>query len=103
MVVPEPMGIIGIGCPEACPLLGIISVVMPAIAMGSRVVVIPSQRFPLAAVDFYQVLDTSDVPDGAPLCGLLVDSESGAGNSMRVAWRCTPAAAARLTSERTTC
>ena len=65
MRVPEPMGIIGIGCPESCALLGFVSVVLPAIARGNRVIVIPSQRFPLAAVDFYQLLDTSDVPAGA--------------------------------------
>jgi aldehyde dehydrogenase (NAD+) len=37
---------------------------MPAIAMGNRVVLVPSPVMPLVATDFYQVLDTSDVPDG---------------------------------------
>ena len=37
---------------------------MPAIAMGNRVVVVPSQRYALLATDFYQVLDTSDLPGG---------------------------------------
>ena len=37
---------------------------MPAIAMGNRVVVVPSPVDPLVATDFYQVLDTSDVPGG---------------------------------------
>ena len=32
--------------------------------MGNSVVVIPSEKNPLAATDFYQVLDTSDVPPG---------------------------------------
>ena len=41
-----------------------VSLVMPAIAMGNRVVVTPSPAHPLAAADFYQVLDTSDVPGG---------------------------------------
>ena len=40
------------------------SVMAPAIAMGNTVVVIPSEKHPLAATDFYQVLDTSDVPGG---------------------------------------
>ena len=40
------------------------SLVAPAIAMGNRTVVVPSQRYPLLATDFYQVLDTSDVPGG---------------------------------------
>lgn len=60
----EAIGIVAIACPDECPLLGFISLVAPAIAMGNRVVVVPSQRWPLAATDFYQVLDTSDVPGG---------------------------------------
>jgi aldehyde dehydrogenase (NAD+) len=60
----EPIGIVGIACPDECPLLGFVSLVAPAIAMGNRVVALPSQRWPLAVTDFYQVLDTSDVPGG---------------------------------------
>jgi len=58
------MGVIGIACPDEYPLLGFISLMAPAIARGNTVVMIPSQRFPLSATDFYQVLDTSDVPGG---------------------------------------
>jgi aldehyde dehydrogenase (NAD+) len=36
----------------------------PAIARGNTVVMIPSEKYPLSATDFYQVLDTSDVPSG---------------------------------------
>ncbi|MFD1911394.1 aldehyde dehydrogenase family protein [Halodurantibacterium flavum] len=61
---PQPLGIMGIACPDACPLLGLVSTVLPAIAMGNRVIVLPSPSRPLAATDFYQVLDTSDVPAG---------------------------------------
>ena len=32
--------------------------------MGNRVVVIPSESAPLAALEFYQILETSDVPAG---------------------------------------
>ncbi len=46
------------------PLLGFVSLVAPLIAMGNRVVVVPSERHPLAATDFYQALETSDVPAG---------------------------------------
>ncbi len=60
----EPIGIVGIACPDELPLLGFVSLVAPAIAVGNRVIAIPSQRWPLAAVDLYQVLDTSDVPGG---------------------------------------
>ncbi len=60
----EPCGVIGALCPDEAPLLGLISVMAPAIAMGNRVVLVASEPFPLAATDFYQVLDTSDVPGG---------------------------------------
>jgi aldehyde dehydrogenase (NAD+) len=60
----EAIGVVAIACPDEAPLLGFVSLVAPAIAMGNTVVVIPSERHPLAATDFYQVLDTSDVPGG---------------------------------------
>jgi aldehyde dehydrogenase (NAD+) len=60
----EPLGVIGIVAPEEAGFLGLISTVMPAIAMGNRVVVIPSAHYALLATDFYQVLDTSDLPGG---------------------------------------
>src|SRR5437868_883029 len=60
----EPIGVIGIACPDEYPLLGMISLAAPAIATGNTTIVIPSQSFPLAATDFYGVLETSDVPDG---------------------------------------
>ncbi len=60
----EPVGTIGIFCPDDMPLLGLISTIAPAIAMGNRVVGVASEPYPLAATDFYQVLETSDVPAG---------------------------------------
>ncbi|HWJ73630.1 MAG TPA: aldehyde dehydrogenase family protein [Kaistia sp.] len=60
----EPVGILGIAPPEERGLLGLISTLAPAIAMGNRVVILPSASEVLAATDFYQVLDTSDVPAG---------------------------------------
>ncbi|HLV44601.1 MAG TPA: aldehyde dehydrogenase family protein, partial [Aggregatilineales bacterium] len=62
--VTEPVGVIGIACPDEYPLLGFVSLVAPAIARGNTVVAIPSEKHPLAVTDFYQVLDTSDVPGG---------------------------------------
>jgi len=61
----EPVGTIGIVCPREAPLLGFLSVVMPAIAMGNTVVAIPSEIYPLISGDVYQVLETSDLPGGA--------------------------------------
>jgi aldehyde dehydrogenase (NAD+) len=60
----EAIGVIGIACPDEYPLLGFVSLIAPAIAMGNTVVVIPSESSPLSATDFYQVLETSDLPAG---------------------------------------
>jgi aldehyde dehydrogenase (NAD+) len=64
VAVNEPIGVIGIACPDEVPLLGFVSLMAPAIARGNTVVMLPSQKYPLSATDFYQVLDTSDVPGG---------------------------------------
>ncbi|XP_060111687.1 aldehyde dehydrogenase family 16 member A1 isoform X2 [Heteronotia binoei] len=60
----EPVGVIGIACPNEQPLLSFISLLAPAVIRGNCVVMVPSERYPLPALDFYQVLDTSDVPGG---------------------------------------
>ncbi len=60
----EPLGVIGALCADEAPLLGLVSVMGPALAMGNRVVLVASEPYPLAATDFYQVLETSDVPGG---------------------------------------
>jgi aldehyde dehydrogenase (NAD+) len=60
----EAWGVMGIVCPNEAPLLAFVSLVMPAIAMGNCVVVVPSSCHPLSATDVYSVLDTSDVPAG---------------------------------------
>ncbi len=60
----EPFEVLAISAPDEAPLLSLLSLVLPAIAVGNRVVVTPSQRWPLLAGDLYQVLDTSDVPGG---------------------------------------
>jgi aldehyde dehydrogenase (NAD+) len=60
----EPVGIIGMICPDENPLLGLVSLIAPALAMGNVVVAIPSEPFPLSATDLYQVFETSDLPNG---------------------------------------
>jgi aldehyde dehydrogenase (NAD+) len=64
LAMPEPIGVMAVICPDAWPLLGFVSTVFPALAMGNTVVAVPSSTAPLAAIDLYQVLDTSDVPGG---------------------------------------
>ncbi|TPK83950.1 aldehyde dehydrogenase family protein [Mesorhizobium sp. B2-4-12] len=61
----EPVGVLGIVAPDNQPLLGFISLIAPALAMGNTVVAVPSERYPLLATDLYQVIEYSDVPAGA--------------------------------------
>ncbi len=64
LAMKEAIGVIGIACPDEHPLLGFISLVAPAIAMGNTIIVIPSEQSPLSATDCYQVFETSDLPAG---------------------------------------
>jgi aldehyde dehydrogenase (NAD+) len=64
LAMKEPVGNIGVLCDDEAPLQGLVSAMAPAIAMGNRVILAASEPFPLAATDFYQVLETSDVPAG---------------------------------------
>jgi aldehyde dehydrogenase (NAD+) len=61
----EPIGTMGIRCPAGIPLLGFVSLVMPALAMGNTVVAIPSEIYPLITADLYSLFETSDLPAGA--------------------------------------
>ncbi len=60
----EPVGKIVAFSSDDAALLGLVSVIAPAMALGNRITVVASEPFPLAATDFYQVLETSDVPAG---------------------------------------
>lgn len=61
----EPWGVMGVVAPEESPLLALVSLVAPALAMGNRVVCVPSQAHPLVAARFAQVAAVSDLPAGA--------------------------------------
>ncbi len=63
LAMKEPVGVIAALC-DARPLAGLVECIAPAIAMGNRVITAASEPFPLAATDFYQILETSDVPGG---------------------------------------
>jgi aldehyde dehydrogenase (NAD+) len=60
----EAIGTVGIVCPHEAPLLGLLSLMLPAIAMGNTVIAVPSEAYPLIAGELYQVFDTSDLPGG---------------------------------------
>jgi aldehyde dehydrogenase (NAD+) len=64
LAMKEANGVMGVVCPDAAPLLAFTSMIAPAIAMGNTVVAVPSMQNPLSATDFYQVLETSDLPAG---------------------------------------
>ena len=60
----EPTGVVGVLAPQRSSLLGLVSVVAPAIVSGNTVVVVASEQRPLPAITLAEVLATSDVPGG---------------------------------------
>ncbi len=64
LAMKEPVGVIAALCPAQNPLLGLVTTMASAIAMGNRIILNASEPFPLAATDFMQILETSDVPAG---------------------------------------
>jgi acyl-CoA reductase-like NAD-dependent aldehyde dehydrogenase len=62
--IPEPTGVVGLVAPAGSALLGLVSVIAPAIVTGNTVVVLPSEPRPLPAMTLAEVLATSDLPGG---------------------------------------
>ncbi len=62
--VPEPGGVVSVIAPEESPLLGLVSVMLPVISGGNTCVILASEKFPLSAITFSEVLATSDLPGG---------------------------------------
>lgn len=62
--VPEPSGVVAIAAPQETSLIGLVSVIAPVIAGGNTCVVLASEKKPLCAVSFAEVLATSDLPGG---------------------------------------
>ncbi len=60
----EAVGTVGIRCGNASPLAGVVGPVAAALAQGNVVVALPSERFPLPAMELVQILETSDIPPG---------------------------------------
>ncbi|SNT75509.1 aldehyde dehydrogenase family protein [Paracoccus seriniphilus] len=60
----EPVGVAGVLAPDNSPLLGLMSLILPLIAAGNRVVAVPSPAHALIAQSLYQIFDTSDLPAG---------------------------------------
>ena len=51
----EPVGVIGILCPDEYPLLGFVSLLAPAVVRSNCVIIVPSEKHPVSALDLYQV------------------------------------------------
>ncbi len=64
VMVNEAVGPLAIACPDEYPLLAFVSLFAPAVVRGNTIIIVPSEKFPLAALDLYQVFDTSDLPGG---------------------------------------
>jgi acyl-CoA reductase-like NAD-dependent aldehyde dehydrogenase len=61
--VPGPVGVVGVVCPDAPALLGLIGTVVPAVVCGCAVVAVVSRTAP-GVVEFGEVVATGDVPAG---------------------------------------
>jgi len=64
LAVNEPLGVVGVACPDEQPLLALVSLLAPVLAMGNCAVLALGAAAGLVACDFYQVVETSDVPAG---------------------------------------
>jgi len=62
--VPEPTGVVGVLAPSKSGLLGLVSALAPVIVGGNTAILLASEKYPLTAISFAEVLATSDVPGG---------------------------------------
>uniref|UniRef100_A0A8B9L5X9 Aldehyde dehydrogenase 16 family, member A1 n=1 Tax=Astyanax mexicanus TaxID=7994 RepID=A0A8B9L5X9_ASTMX len=61
---PEALGVVGVVLPDTKPLLSLVSLLGAAVSVGNAVIMVPSEKHPLPALDFIQVLQASDIPAG---------------------------------------
>ncbi len=64
LVMPEPLGVVGLVCPAERPLLGFVSLALPALAAGNRVVAVPSGAAPTPALELCRLFGTAGMPGG---------------------------------------
>jgi acyl-CoA reductase-like NAD-dependent aldehyde dehydrogenase len=62
--IPEPTGVVAILAPDEPALVALLSLLCPVILSGNAAVVIASEKYPLAALAFAEILATSDLPGG---------------------------------------
>jgi acyl-CoA reductase-like NAD-dependent aldehyde dehydrogenase len=61
---PEPTGVVVVLAPDEPSLLALVSLVAPVILSGNTAIVVASEKFPLPAATFAEILATSDLPGG---------------------------------------
>jgi acyl-CoA reductase-like NAD-dependent aldehyde dehydrogenase len=61
---PEPVGVVAVLAPDEPSLVALVSLIAPVILSGSTVILIASEKYPLPAVTFSEILATSDLPGG---------------------------------------
>jgi acyl-CoA reductase-like NAD-dependent aldehyde dehydrogenase len=76
----EPMGIVGVVAPDEPALLGLVTMVLPALVSGNAVIAAVSERDPRTAIVFAECLATSDLPAGA--CNILTGRRSELGAAL---------------------
>jgi aldehyde dehydrogenase (NAD+) len=64
LAMKEPVGVMGLLAGDEAPLLGLMSLVLPCVAMGNTVIAVPSEKAATLMGELYQVFDTSDLPGG---------------------------------------
>ena len=100
LAMKEPFGTMGLICAEEAPLAGFLSLVLPAIAMGNRVIALPAQGNPLPALELSQVFACSDIPGGVinTVSGPLADLAAtlAAHDDVAALWCAQPALAKQI-------
>jgi len=61
---PEPTGAVVVIAPDEPSLLALVSLVAPVILSGNTAIPVASEKFPLPAATFAEILVTSDLPGG---------------------------------------
>lgn len=61
---PEATGVVAVLAPDEPSLISIVSLIAPVILSGNSCVVLASEKFPLPALTFSEILATSDLPGG---------------------------------------
>jgi len=62
--MPEPTGVVVVLAPDEPSLLALVTLVASVILSGNCVIAIASEKFPLPAATFAEILATSDLPGG---------------------------------------